>query len=40
MSSERDVNITMVRAVTAVGLYIPPLIIFKRKSFLPDLKIG
>ena len=39
-SGERGVNTTMVCAVSAAGLYIPPMIIFKRKLCHPDLKIG
>jgi hypothetical protein len=31
-SGERGVNMTMVVCVSAVGVYIPPVIIFKRKS--------
>ncbi|XP_076393205.1 uncharacterized protein LOC143265371 [Megachile rotundata] len=39
-SGERGVNTTMVCAVSAAGVYIPPMIIFKRKKFHPNLKIG
>lgn len=39
-SGERGVNTTMVCAVNAAGLYIPPMIIFKRKRLHPDLEIG
>ncbi|GLV44537.1 hypothetical protein CBL_12116 [Carabus blaptoides fortunei] len=40
ISGERGVNTTMVCAVSAAGLYIPAMIIFKRKKSHPDLKIG
>ena len=39
-SGERGVNTTMVCAVSAAGFYVPPMIIFKRKKFNNDLKIG
>lgn len=39
-SGERGVNTTMVCAVSAAGFYVPPMIIFKRKRFNNDLKIG
>ncbi|XP_035228762.1 uncharacterized protein LOC118200883 [Stegodyphus dumicola] len=38
-SGEWGVITTMVCAVSAAGLYIPPMIIFKRKTFHSDLKI-
>lgn len=39
-SGERGINTTMVCAVNAAGVYVPPMIIFKRKKFNNDLKIG
>lgn len=39
-SGERGVNTTMVCAVNPCGVYVPPMIIFKRKKWLEDLKTG
>lgn len=39
-SVERGVNTTMVVCVSAAGVYIPQMIIFKRKKWNDDLKIG
>lgn len=39
-SGERGVNTTMVCCCNAAGLYIPPMIIFKRKRFAPELARG
>ncbi|KAG8308616.1 hypothetical protein J6590_105382 [Homalodisca vitripennis] len=39
-SGERGVNTTMVVCVNAAGVYAPPMIIFKRKRWNDDLKVG
>ncbi|XP_046684926.1 MFS-type transporter clz9-like [Homalodisca vitripennis] len=39
-SGERGVNTTMVVCVNAAGVYVPPMIIFKRKRWNDDLKVG
>lgn len=39
-SGERGVNTTMVCCCNAAGLYIPPMLIFKRKRFAPELARG
>lgn len=39
-SGERGINTTMVCAVSASGIYVPPMIIFKRKIWLEDLRFG
>lgn len=39
-SGERGVNTTIVCCVSAAGVYIPPMIIFKRKRHTPELANG
>lgn len=39
-SGERGVNTTIVCSVSAAGLYVPPMIIFKRKRFTAELGNG
>lgn len=39
-SGERGVNTTAVCCLSAAGLYIPPMLIFKRKRYAPELEIG
>lgn len=39
-SGERGVNTTMVCAASASRIYIPPMIIFKRKIWVEDLRFG
>lgn len=37
-SGERGINTTALYCVNAAGPYVPPMIIFKRKRFCPDLE--
>ncbi|XP_039294504.1 jerky protein-like [Nilaparvata lugens] len=39
-SGERGVNTTVVCCSSAAGMYVPPLIIFKRMRMCDDLKVG
>lgn len=39
-SGERGVNTTLVVCCSASGVYVPPMIIFKRKKWSDDLKVG
>ncbi|XP_046663524.1 MFS-type transporter clz9-like [Homalodisca vitripennis] len=39
-SAERGVNTTVVCCSSAAGMYVPPLIIFKRMRMCDDLKVG
>ncbi|KAJ8964063.1 hypothetical protein NQ314_005146 [Rhamnusium bicolor] len=39
-SGERGVNTTVVCCVSAAGSYIPPMFIFKRKRYAPELERG
>ncbi|KAJ8958357.1 hypothetical protein NQ314_006418 [Rhamnusium bicolor] len=39
-SGERRVNTTVVCCVSAAGSYIPPMFIFKRKQYAPELERG
>lgn len=39
-SGERGVNTTAVCCVNAAGLYVPPMLIFKRKRYTPELSRG
>ena len=39
-SAERGINTTVVCCFNAAGMYVPPIIIFKRKRLPPELKDG
>ena len=39
-SAERGANTTVVSCMNASGLFVPPMIVFKRKRMADSLKVG